>query len=164
MDMHTAFARDLITREDETIPESLHELVVAGKEDHAIDILTREASLDPRHIIIDGRRVFLRIEENTQRIASVKIQPSRSIDKIGHSQLSIPVRASMSSGESGTEGSAPIVRVAVISPHVRYSRCSTANPRADGQLYELSCADLGETFSYERRAIPMPGKKLRTSG
>ena len=79
MHVYTAFARGLITGEDETIPETLHELVVAGKEDYAIGILAGENTLDPQKMTIDSLRAFLGIEKNAQRTGHMKIKPFYSI-------------------------------------------------------------------------------------
>ena len=79
MHMHSAFACVFVTRKYETIPETLHELVVAGKEDYAIYILAGENALDPRNMTIDGFRAFLGIEKNAQRIGQIEIKPCYSL-------------------------------------------------------------------------------------
>jgi hypothetical protein len=69
----------LITGEDETIAEPLHELGVASKEDHPMGIRARKNPLDPREVRMDGRDTFLGMEQHAQRIAHMEIPPLQSL-------------------------------------------------------------------------------------
>jgi hypothetical protein len=79
MDMHSAFANIFIAGKYEAIAETLHKLIVAGKENDAICILARENTLDPRKVILNGLRTFPGVKEHAQRIEQINRKPSYSL-------------------------------------------------------------------------------------